>query len=147
MAHKLILQKPFQGMGFIWNVSAHVGCKASCPNRPTDVELVKFLFREYLKRQTFQRLKPTCSSPPITLNGSFDAILGFWIYSTEDWPGATSDGVISPARGMTYGPGGLWVISLLNGNLFKAAPDFWAGIGQNSELSPALRAELAKTSP
>ena len=132
-------------MSFIWNVSGHVGCKANCENRATDVELVKFLFREINQREAFHRLTPACKSPLVTVNGTFDAVLGFWIYAFEDFPGATIDGTISPAKGVTYSAGQLWQIVFLNGRLHKLAPDVWASIDKNAQLTPALKAELAKT--
>ncbi len=146
MAYKFMLKHPFEGMSFIWNVTDKVGSKAECPNRATDVELVKFLVRETLKGP-FHRLSVSCKNPPITMNGSFDAVLGFWIYAYEDFPGATSDGIVSPARGTTYAAGEMWLIAYLNGRVNKLSPDVWASLDKNPEISQALRTELQKTTP
>ncbi len=146
MAYKFMLKQPFEGMTFLWNVSDKVGCKTECPNRATDVELVKFLVRESLK-SPFHRLSASCKTPAIMMNGSFDAVLGFWIYAYEDFPGATSDGIVSPARGASYSAGELWLITYLNGTVHKTAPDLWAGLDKNQQISQALRTELQKTTP
>ena len=146
MAYKFMLKQPFEGMNFLWNVSDKVGCKTECPNRATDVELVKFLARETIKGP-FHRFSAACRNPPLTMNGSFDAVLGFWIYAYEDYPGATSDGIVSPARGSTYAPGEMWLISYLNARVHKLSPDLSAGLDQNQQISQALRTELQKTTP
>jgi hypothetical protein len=50
------------------------------------------------------------------LTGRFDAVTGFWIYHTQAFfRGQTVDGVVSPARGAHYAPGGgIWTIVLFN---------------------------------
>jgi len=147
MAYKLMLKTPVDGMSFIWNVSSHVGCKATCQNKPTDVELVKFLLREVNQREPFVKLTQACKVPPVTLNSTFDAVLGFWIYANQDFPNTVVDGIVSPAKGEFYQPGGVWLITFWNARLHKLAPDVWANLDKNTQLSPALRAELAKTTP
>jgi len=147
MAYKLMLKKPAEGLNFFWNVSSHVGCKSSCPNKATDVELVKFMLREINQRETFHRLTQTCKLPAITLNGNFDATLGFWIYANQDFPGTVSDGVVSPAKGEYFGPDKLWIMSFWNIRLKTLAAEVWSNLDKNPQLSQALRNELAKTTP
>lgn len=49
MAQRLHLRRPYHGLRFIWDVSEHVGDTTSCPNRATDVSLVKILIGETIR--------------------------------------------------------------------------------------------------
>jgi hypothetical protein len=144
MAYKLTFA-PYKGLSFIWNVSQHVGWKKTCPNRPTDVELCQFLFKQLHERGIIGAAVVGSAQPP-TVTGVFDSALGFWIYLEQDVPGATADGVISPAKGVSYGSN-VWLIAWLNYQYFKAFPAEHANLDKDSRLSMGLRAELAKTTP
>jgi len=151
MAYKLILSQsnPVR-MPFIWNVSTHVGPAKRHPNRATDVELVQFLLAESLKRGWPD--EPSTSGaavPPVTVDGRFNAVLGFWIFYSQQCsatPAASVDGVVSPAHGVMYG-GGAWVIVRLNNYLWAADTTFWSKLDNDPRLSPGLRSELKRTAP
>ncbi len=145
MAYKLVFPYPQRGLSFIWNVSQHVGSKKTCPNRPTDVELSQFFFQELFKAGIIGGDVPGGAKPP-AVNGSFDATLGFWIFLEQDSPGAVKDGVMSPAKGFSYGSN-VWLIVWLNYHYMKNFPDSFANLDKDPRLSMTLRSELSKTTP
>jgi hypothetical protein len=146
MAHRLLLPSRPGGMPFMWNVSAHVGELASCPNRPTDVELVKQLLAML---RTFVTAKvpraPGVAHAPMAINGQFDITLAYWIYSTQahGGQGTVVDGIVSPAK--AFGDPGTWLLCRWNQALFQANRMAWEALPQQPQLSAALRGELAKT--
>jgi|RhiMetdeSRZDD1v2_1073273.scaffolds.fasta_scaffold1006854_1 hypothetical protein len=150
MAYKLVFPAPQNGMPFIWNVSAHVGWGVEHPNRPTDVELVQFLLSELTKKGVVGRTaNGAAKSPPIQVNGRFDPVIGFWIWFAQDSPSLkteTIDGIVSPAKGMSYG-GGKWLIAKLNFSYKQHFPNDWQNLNSDTRLSSALRADLSKTTP
>ena len=147
MAYKFVLPYPQQGLPFIWNVSQHVGYKKTCPNRTTDVELCQFFFRQLADAGDIgESVVGTAKMPKISVNGIFDAVLGFWIYLEQDTPGATMDGVISPAKGVSYGSN-IWLITWLNVRFQKNFPEAFLTLDKDPRLSAALRADLSKTKP
>ena len=129
-------------MPFIWNVSKRVGGRAGCENLPTDVELVKVLVSLALStEESFTRI-----GPRIALNGTFDAVVGYWIFRCEDRTKGNSlvDGIVSPARkGLHYGPGSNWVIAVLNSRAKTLDRAAWEGLATNPRLSAELRRELS----
>lgn len=144
MAYKLSFA-PQNGLSFIWNVSQHVGWKKTCPNRPTDVELCQFLLKELVEKGIIGSTVIGSAKAP-QVNGVFDSTLGFWIYLEQDTPGATADGVISPAKGISYGAN-VWLITWLNNQYRKAFPQSYETLHLDSRLSMGLRAELSKSTP
>ena len=147
MAYKLLIPGGGNDLPFVWNVSQHVGCAKTCPNRKTDVELCQFLFRELaVNGHIGDSLTSGALRPMIQVTGTFDPTLGFWIYLEQDAPGVKSDGIISPAKGLAYGSA-MWLISWLNYQYKKAFPEAYMSLDKDVRLSPALRAELAKTWP
>ena len=130
-------------MPFLWNVSQRVGGDPSCVNLPTDVELVKFLMNLAVRSWT-----PYGNvGPKITLNSTFDAVVGYWIFrhqlSTKNNP-HTIDGIVSPARnGLYYGPNAAWVIATLNVFAMREDKATWAGLPNNPQISASLRRELS----
>jgi hypothetical protein len=122
MAVTLTLPAPYHGMSHIWNLSANVGCdRATCPNLPDDVALVKYLIS--LNRQWAPLVHAACNNPPMQLNDRFDAVLGFWItVFTTGW-GSSLRGdirVLVPARGTE--PSG---ILLINDLAHQLSPLAW----------------------
>jgi hypothetical protein len=147
MAYKLVLPYPQKGMTFLWNVSQHVGALKTCPNRTTDVELCQFFFKELVDGGFIgSTIVGSAKAPIIQVNGVFDSVLGFWIYLEQDVPGAVKDGIISPAKGVSYGTS-MWLISWLNGTYRKHFPDAFANLDKDIRLSPGLRADLVRTQP
>lgn len=123
----LTLSPPFLGMSSIVNVIGRVG-PLDCPNNPEDVKVVQRLIQLM-----------NMGSTQVSVNGNYDEATGFWIfYAQVQWkgngghPGLVVDGVISPARGAAYGPGGAtWTIVLFNYNAKKSSPGPYAAfLGQ-----------------
>ncbi len=112
------LNPPQPGLDRILNVSQKVGPDADCPNQPDDVEAVQRLIgiaaSEFAGKHGFGVPQPT---------GKFDPLTGFYIYHMQTThnrhhPGATIDGCITPARGVSYG-GGVFTIVHFN-NIAKS---------------------------
>lgn len=145
MAQRLAIQSGIKGFGHIWNVSQKVGGRTGCPNISTDVELVKALVKKALDSPDISASARRISNPPLIVNGQFDAVVGYWIFRFQDHDGhPIIDGVVSPARNISYAPGVPWVIAFLNYQAFKVDKDYWADLPRNPTLSPALRAELSR---
>ena len=149
MAYKLNFPYPMDGMPFLWNVSQHVGCKSDNPNRPADVELVQFFLSELIKvRDLGSKANAGAFSPGFSVDGKFTSALGFWIFFSEcgGSGSATIDGIVSPAKGVSYGTGA-FAIAKLNYHYKKLFPMEWANLASDMRLSAALRAELSSTTP
>jgi hypothetical protein len=144
MASKLQLSSPVSGMNFIWNVSQHVGDNVSCPNQPTDVNLVKILIAETIRPNPPSWINRSIRIP-FTVNGQMDIALAYWIRAFNDQQGSALSprqaGIISPARGASYGRG-YWTIVILNSLLKQVAPSVWQDIPNHRSASPQLRSEL-----
>ncbi|WP_144290148.1 hypothetical protein [Ideonella sp. A 288] len=147
MAHRLMLPGKPEGLPFIWNVDAHVGHLASCANRPTDVELIK-----YLRTMLDSFGKPSrprhasVANVRLELNGQFDAVLAYRIFSSQagmQYPGKVVDGIISPIRG--HGSPYIWTLGQWNYHFHKAQPVLFQNLPDAPGLSAALRAELKRT--
>jgi hypothetical protein len=144
MAGRLGIKTSIPGLTHLWNVSQQVGGRRACPNLSTDVELVKVLVTQALKSSTVKPAFAKVSLPPLVVNSQFDAVVGYWIFRLQDHDGhPIIDGIVSPARGVTYAPGTPWVIGLINARAFDADEDFWRNLPQNPSLSPQLRSELS----
>ena len=109
MGRILALNPPYNGMSSIVNVLGRVGPGEA--NNPDDVRVVQRLLQ----------LASRGGGPAVSLgipqpNGHFDAVTGFWIYHTQNFfRGQKVDGVVSPAHGAHYAPGGgVWTIVLFN---------------------------------
>ncbi len=109
MARILALNPPYNGMSTIVNVLGRVG--PGEPNNPDDVRVVQRLMQMGSRGRS---ASASIGVPQVT--GHFDAVTGFWIYHTQAFfRGQTVDGVVSPARGAHYAPGGgIWTIVLFN---------------------------------
>lgn len=121
MGRILVLNSPFEGLSAIVNVLARVGSGEA--NNPDDVRVVQRLLQ----------LASRGGSPAKSLGvpqptGHFDAVTGFWIYHTQNWyPRQKVDGVVSPAHGAHYAPGGgVWTIVLFNVFAKKYSPADYA---------------------
>ncbi len=148
MAYKLNLTTPYNGMSYIWNVSNHVGDARSCMNASTDVDLVKILIAEWIRV-----VQPTCHPScreEFRINGQMDVHTAYWIHAANAQHSRryefAEEGTISPARGSSFG-GDTWSIVKLNYTLKTRALDVWQDLPNHRSVSPALRAELGRTSP
>jgi hypothetical protein len=145
MASKLTLKQPYQGMSFIWNVSEHVGDNTSCPNRTTDVDLVKILLGETIRGRPPGWLHGACRSP-LVVNGLMDAYTAYWIRifnGGHDKSAAIADaGIISPARGASLSPSDSWTIVKLNWAFKQANARGWAELPNHPQVKATLKAEL-----
>ena len=143
MASKLQLG-PSSPIPFIWNVSHHVGDSVSCQNQPTDVDLVKLLIAETIRGNRLSWVNRALRVP-FQIDGQMDLALAYWIRAFNDEIGARLSprqaGIISPARGASYG-GDLWTIVKLNGLLREVAPGVWQDLPNHRNASPQLRREL-----
>ena len=110
MGRILAMNPPFNGMSAVVNVLGRVGPRES--NNPEDVRVIQQLL------QMASRGSPIASRIEVPqATGRFDAATGFWIFYTQSIQrtGAIVDGVVSPARGAHYGPGGgIWTILIFN---------------------------------
>lgn len=149
MAYKLNFAYPIEGMPFIWNVSQHVGCKVNNPNQATDVELVQFFLKEHIKSGVLgAKASRGAFEPKFAVDGKYTAAVGFWIFCSQlgGSESAVVDGIVSPAKGGTYGSG-VWAIAKMNYHYKKMFPAEWANLANDTRLSAALRAQLAKSTP
>ncbi|MET3900953.1 hypothetical protein ABIB57_004921 [Devosia sp. UYZn731] len=141
MAAKLQLQS--RDMPFLYNVSDRVG-PGGCPNRPTDVELLKVLL---VIGQRSPQLQVAINGSKMQPNRDtiFDPILGFYIFRMQQL-GKMSvvDGVASPAKGANFAPGTPWVVYWFNYYAKLADPALWESLPRNRTLSPSLAAELSR---
>jgi hypothetical protein len=109
MARILALNPPYNGMSAIVNVLGRVG--PGEPNNPDDVRVVQRLLQMCARGKAFAG---NIGVPQPT--GHFDAATGFWIYYVQgSFKRQIVDGVVSPAHGTHYSPGGgIWTIVLFN---------------------------------
>lgn len=144
MAAKLQFTRPVDGMNFIWNVSQHVGDNISCPNQPTDVDLVKILIGESIRVRQISWVNQALRIP-FQINGQMDMTIAYFIRAVnadERSPLSLKEsGIISPARGASYG-GNYWAIFKLNYVLKQNAPNVWQNLPSHQNVSSALRREL-----
>jgi hypothetical protein len=121
MARILALNPPYSGMSTIVNVLARVG--PGEPNHPDDVRVV-----QRLMQMGARGAAPAASIGVPQVTGHFDAATGFWIYHAQRLnKSATVDGVVSPAHGTQYAPGGsIWVIAYFNEFAKKNSPQDYA---------------------
>lgn len=120
MAHRFDVKPAVKGLSKILNVTKRVGRKADCPNEANDVQLVQSLIRLAFRTSNITKIVGL----PDT-SGSFDATTGFWIYHMQATSGNKNtviDGVVSPARGASYGGGALWTIFDLNVEAKSSSP-------------------------
>ena len=110
---------------FCWNVSHHVGIGQMCPNRPTDVELVKLLMVKSPRRPEYAVWVQRAG--PIKLGGN-----------------RTIDGKVSPAprHKILYSPTAAYTIVLLNVSAREADEKWWNTLATNPTVSKPLRDEL-----
>jgi hypothetical protein len=92
------------------NVEERVGPRQV--NLRDDVRIVQELLRMAYKNDP----AATYGLPQVT--GRFDAVTGFWIFEFQrgNLTGRNQiiDGIISPAKGVAFAPGGIWTIVALN---------------------------------
>lgn len=145
MAHKLVLRQPCSGMAYIWNISEHVGDNASCPNRPTDVNLVKILIVEAIRARQPAWLHPSLRNG-IRVNGEMDETTAYWIryFNSDHRPrlSQSEEGIISPARGAFFSSNDAWTIVKLNYMVKQTPRPTWANLPHYPQALPALAAEL-----
>jgi len=123
MARILALNPPFNGMSTIVNVLGRVG--AGEANNPDDVRVVQSLLQMCARGKAFAA---SIGVPQLT--GHFDASTGFWIYQTQNsMRGQVVDGVVSPAHGTHYSPGGgIWTIVIFNNIAKSTSPAEYAAL-------------------
>jgi hypothetical protein len=151
VASRLDLSSPWRRNGtqmtYIYNVDGHVGPYRSNENFPDDVELVQFFLREYLKKDPSGRIAQNVFRTLPTLSRQMDVVTAYWIIRWQDThtDTYTVDGIVSPARGVTYGGLKIWQICSFN-LLYKQifGEEAFARIPINSELSLSLRKALQR---
>ena len=150
MAYKLMLNPQYHGMSFIWNVSEAVGDNATCPNRPSDVDLVKILIGETIRARPPAWVNASLRTP-LVVNGQMDATTAYWIrvFNADHNPRLSQslDGIVSHARGPSLSPRDTWAIVKLNWSAKQGAPTVWNDLPNHPQAKPALRAELQRTTP
>ena len=145
MAHRMTLSQPLNGMTFIWNVSQHVGDSNACPNRPTDVNLVKILIAEWIRAQPPTWIN-AAMRVPFVVDGQMDPVTAYWIRilnaeHVRELP-ADRAGIISPAGRPRISSRDTWTIVKLNERVRQANLQTWTNIPIRPNGNPALRAEL-----
>jgi hypothetical protein len=126
MARMLALNPPYNGMSMIVNVQGRVGPVE--PNNSDDVRVVQRLLQMSSRGGAFSS-KVGAATP----TGHFDSVTGFWIFWVQDRVKAMFtksqivDGIVSPAHGAHYAPGGgIWTIVVLNEQAKLHAPAEYA---------------------
>jgi hypothetical protein len=145
----LVVRSPLlNNLSFIYNVSEHVGppfisgaVRSSSPllkvkNSFDDVQLVQFFLNAVGD--------PKVAATP-TATGIFDVQTGFWIYHQQNLFGMSVDGVVSPAKGITFGGGaGFYLIGKLNSQFqLQFGQAAFEDIPNRPELGSSLRASLS----
>lgn len=153
MAHKLTLQNS-PNMPFIWNITQHVGDAPSCQNLPNDVLLTKILIGEWL-RVAQPNINAACREP-FEVSAGMNIRVAYWIRAVNEAHttagtgaaasmGWAAKGILSPARGASFGNGNQWTIFRLNMALFERARPVWDNLPNHPNCSGALAQELANT--
>ncbi len=139
MAHKRMLQAPFQGMPFLWNIDAKVGTQVSEPNSSDDVALVQLLFL-IAPPNMGSSATGGCRARP-NISGQVDHATGFWIYFAQVEAGGTfkADGNLSPMSGAANNER---LIVRLNLNAMKGNRTAWENLPNHPQCPPALKAKL-----
>ncbi len=126
MAQLLALNPPYNGMSTIVNVGGRVGPVEA--NSSDDVLVVQRLLQMCSRGGTFSS-KVGAAVP----TGRYESVTGFWIFWVQDRVKAMFtrsqivDGIVSPARGAHYAPGGgIWTIMVLNEQAKLHAPQEYA---------------------
>jgi hypothetical protein len=122
MARILALNPPFNGMSTIVNVLGRVG--PGEPNNPDDVKVVQRLIQMGARGKA-----PAVNIGVPQVTGHFDAATGFWIYHAQRIyrQKMIVDGVVSPAHGAQYAPGGgVWAIVVFNDLAHGNSPQEYA---------------------
>ena len=126
MARLLALNPPYNGMSMIVNVQARVGPTEQ--NNSDDVLVVQRLLQMASRGGAFSA-KVGAAHP----TGQYDSVTGFWIFWVQDRVKAMIvrsqivDGIVSPAHGAHYAPGGgIWTIVVLNDQAKLHSPQEYA---------------------
>lgn len=126
MARLLPLNPPYNGMSMIVNVQARVGPTEQ--NTSEDVLVVQRLLQMASRGQAFSA-QVGAANP----TGHFDSVTGFWIFRVQERVKALIarsqivDGIVSPAHGTHYAPGGgIWTIVVLNDQAKLHSPQEYA---------------------
>lgn len=133
MGRMLALNPPYNGMSMIVNVLGRVGPAEQ--NSPDDVRVVQRLLQMSSRGGAFSA-KVGAAQP----TGHFDSVTGFWIFWVQERVKALItrsqivDGIVSPAHGTHYGPGGgIWTIVMLNDQArMHSAAEYAAYLAQSS---------------
>lgn len=135
MGRILALNPPYNGMSMIVNVLGRVG--PSEPNNSADVLVVQRLLQMASRGGAFSA-KVGAAQP----TGHFDSVTGFWIFWVQDRVRAMItrsqivDGIVSPAHGTRYSPGGgIWTIVMLNDQAKMHSPAEYAAYLAQSTAS------------
>jgi hypothetical protein len=124
MGRILALNPPYQGLSTIVNVLARVGPTET--NTSDDVRVVQRLLQMCARGSN---IGARIGMPQPT--GNFDAATGFWIFYTQAGQrrGVIVDGIVSPAHGAHYAPGGgVWTIVIFNYLAKNASPQEYAAL-------------------
>lgn len=138
MAYRLTLHRGAQ-LPFIWNVSKHVGDRIDSLNRPTDVNLLKFMFSALLSSGVVPA--PPGLLVPMAQDGRFDLALAYRIYRYQFGMHHKCDGVVSPAdaKGDVLNT---WLIGRLNLTLWMKNKQLWETLPRAPGLDPLVSYEL-----
>ena len=136
--------------GLFWNLSANVG--PAEPNRPDDVELVRFgyfLLKDNPKATggPFTALKPVLQK--VTPTGRFDNDLAEAIRTHQRLRGGTQDGKVSVARDNRFNRGQYdgqhtWMVFPLNNSMIDMAPNIYPRIDLHPQSGPAVSAAVRR---
>lgn len=126
MPQILALNPPYNGMSTIVNVRGRVGPAEA--NNSDDVLVVQRLLQMSSRGGAFSN-----KVGPAQPTGHYDSVTGFWIFWVQDrvknliTHSQIVDGIVSPAHGSHYSPGGgVWTIVVLNAQAKLHAPAEYA---------------------
>ena len=144
MAYRLNLSTPYEGMSFIWNISAQVGDSTSCQNNPTDVHLVTMLLGAWIT-SVHPSIHPSCRQA-FEGDGRMTINKAYWIRAansqhTQDLSFSEA-GIISPARPRGIYGQHAWSIVRFNYTMRSQMRTDWENLPNHRQCTPALRAEL-----
>ena len=123
-----------------FNVDSHVG--PGCPNKIEDVLLVQFFLSETAGLAIEPVLKSKLTKVPKSGtcdSATIDGIRAFQQSFHDRNPAQVVDGIVSPAKGASYG-GGAWTIVLLNVNVRDANSGAWPRLQDYIGCPPILAA-------
>ncbi len=150
---RLFILEGLDPQRLIWNIDANVGL--NCPNRRDDLDLVQLGFSAMAKNSALppdQRAIYAAVNPGAAFSGTVGDPLIMAIQTLQKRLGGIADnhvsvlkggtGAISPSRGLSSA--NVYLIRVLNNNLFDFAARDWPHLNRLQNCPPALSGVATK---